>query len=108
MLRDESAYPNLTQALDKGLLNRPPVVGERVPGDYAEIPADRCQNCQKRPATMDWLGEGSVMDWAHGNYQRWCDLCAAEAQVEYAAKMAAALPDLVKKRDELRAAETAE
>ena len=32
----------------------------------------KCQKCNTREATENWLGEGSTMDYIHGNYQRWC------------------------------------
>ena len=42
-----------------------------------------CQHCHKNPATLDWIGEGSLMDWNHGNYERWCSDCADSEQTKY-------------------------
>ena len=43
-----------------------------------------CQRCQKRKGTVQWVGSGSIMDWAHGLYQDWCERCTVEVQLEYA------------------------
>ena len=43
----------------------------------------KCENCGKREATHDWLGHGSALDWSHGNYQKWCEVCVLKAQIEY-------------------------
>lgn len=56
--------------------------------------ADICQSCGKRPATMNWVGDGGTMAFIHGMYQRWCDHCALRAQIAHAQKMADLLPEL--------------
>lgn len=66
-----------------------------------EIDADLCVNCRKRPATMDWVGRGSVMDYIHGFSQRWCEYCATVEQIKFAEEMAANLPELRKKLEGL-------
>jgi len=55
-----------------------------------------CQNCHKREATVDWVGEGGVLDWTHGLYKKWCKVCVLEAQLKYARKIARNIPKLVK------------
>lgn len=57
---------------------------------------DICQNCHIRQATVNWLGEGSTLDFVHGMFQRWCNICSLEAQLEYARKSAARIPELEK------------
>lgn len=47
-----------------------------------------CQHCNKHKATMKWLGKGSMLDYAHGNYEFWCGCCATQAQLTYARKRA--------------------
>jgi hypothetical protein len=53
-----------------------------------------CQNCKQNPATTNWTGEGGVIAFVHGAYQRWCDVCCVTAQLEHARAMAAQIPDL--------------
>ena len=55
-----------------------------------------CQNCNKRKATEKWIGEGSVMDYIHGNYQWWCKRCILEYQLKYAKRIAKNIPKLIK------------
>lgn len=57
-------------------------------------PCSTCQNCHSRPATVNWTGEGGTMDFIHGQYQRWCELCALRAQLKHAQERAAAIPEL--------------
>ena len=33
----------------------------------------KCQNCNKHEGTIKWVGEGSTMDFIHGNYEQWCE-----------------------------------
>lgn len=54
----------------------------------------QCQNCHKRKATENWLGEGSILDYIHGNYQRWCKYCVLKEQIKYAEKIVKNLPKL--------------
>lgn len=63
---------------------------------------DICQNCNKRPATTNWVGEGGTMAYVHGMYQRWCDYCATKEQLKYCKKMARAIPRLEKKFKKLK------
>jgi len=60
-----------------------------------------CQNCGKRPATGEWVGDGGTLGYVHGMYAWWCDLCMVNAQIEYAEKIAAKLPGLRARREEL-------
>ena len=57
----------------------------------------KCQNCKVHKGTETWLGEGSVLDYAHGNYQMWCKCCVLLAQIKHAKKIANNLPKLVNK-----------
>ena len=59
----------------------------------------KCQNCGEREATKKWIGHGSVMDFIHGNYQMWCEICCLEAQIEHNDKLYQELP---KKLEEWR------
>jgi len=62
-------------------------------------PADAsvlCPNCGRRPASENWVGEGGMLDYVHGFYQRWCKLCCLKAQLEYARKQVERIPDLEK------------
>jgi len=61
-----------------------------------------CQNCHKRKATTNWVGEGGVLDFAHGAYQRWCDYCSVEAQLKYAKKQAKQIPVLERRMERLK------
>ena len=45
-----------------------------------------CVNCGKHKGTENWVGQGSTMDFIHGNYQQWCKKCTLEAQLTYAIK----------------------
>ena len=62
---------------------------------------DLCQNCKKRKATQNWVGKGGMLDFAHGMYQRWCNYCTTEAQLEYAREIAKTIPELEKKMKKL-------
>ncbi len=66
-----------------------------------------CKCCRKRKATIQWVGDGGVMAWAHGMAEGWCEICATEAQVEYARDAAQRLPELEARLAELREAENA-
>jgi protein-arginine kinase activator protein McsA len=46
----------------------------------------KCQHCHKREATVNWVGEGGMMNFIHGFYERWCEQCCLEAEVAYAEK----------------------
>lgn len=64
-------------------------------------PGTICQNCGKRPAETNWVGEGSTMDLIHGNYVQWCNLCCAKESLIYARKQADRIPELEKLIKEL-------
>jgi hypothetical protein len=53
-----------------------------------------CANCGIRQATLNWVGEGGVLAYAHGLASRWCERCVVAAQLEHARKLAASIPDL--------------
>lgn len=61
----------------------------------------QCANCGKRPGTISWVGEGGVLDYVHGMYQMWCELCTVEASIEYVVKQMERLPGLRKRLAEL-------
>jgi len=62
-----------------------------------------CQNCGKREATTNWVGDGGVIEYVHGFYQRWCDYCATKATLAYARKQARRIPSLERKLAKLKA-----
>ena len=51
---------------------------------------------------MQWIGEGGWLAQSHGFYEMWCDFCATEAQLEYAQRMSANIPELEAKMATLR------
>jgi hypothetical protein len=61
---------------------------------YTIQPGTMCANCGKRPATNNWVGEGTTLDLIHGNYVQWCEPCCAKASLEYARKQADRIPEL--------------
>lgn len=65
-----------------------------IPSGMPDAPHGPCQNCEKRPATVFWVGEGSTMDFIHGNYKMWCDLCANRAALAHCRKEAERIPGL--------------
>jgi len=68
----------------------------------SDAPADLCQSCLQRPATMNWTGQGGTLAFVHGMFQRWCELCVVSAQVAYALKIQDGLPALKARLAELR------
>lgn len=60
-----------------------------------KVKKEMCQNCGEREATVNWLGHGSSMDFIHGNYQRWCEVCALKAQIEYQTQELKELPERI-------------
>lgn len=54
----------------------------------------KCEHCNEHEATGKWLGEGSILDYAHGRYQEWCECCMVKAQLDHARKLAARIPEL--------------
>ena len=63
-------------------------------GMFDPPPGCVCANCNKRPATKAWTGDGGVMDLVHGNFAFWCEFCILTAQIEHAKKRAACIPKL--------------
>lgn len=61
-----------------------------------------CQHCGKRKATINWVGIGGVLDFVHGNYQRWCNYCATKEQLKHARKAAKRIPMLERKLAKLK------
>ena len=62
----------------------------------------KCQKCNKQEATQNWIGEGSMMDVVHGNYQRWCKGCCLKEQIAHKEKQLKKLPkELEKLKKEL-------
>lgn len=53
-----------------------------------------CGNCQQRPATKIWTGDGGSLAYIHGFYSRWCEQCVLEAQLVYARQQAERIPEL--------------
>lgn len=62
---------------------------------------DVCAKCGRRPAEVDWTGDGGVVGWIHGTHERRCMICCLEAQIEYAEGRVRALPQLKKELEEL-------
>ena len=62
----------------------------------------KCQKCNYRKATVKWVGEGSVLDFVHGAYQNWCEICCLEAQIEHAQKPHVSLRELKEKLKKLK------
>lgn len=61
----------------------------------------KCQNCQKRDATENWVGNGGMMDFVHGNYQRWCKVCVLKTQIKHLKQQVRRLPILEAKLKKL-------
>lgn len=57
----------------------------------------KCSNCQKHEATLNWIENGSVLDYTHGFFERWCECCVLKAQIKYAEKTIKSLKELKKK-----------
>ncbi len=62
----------------------------------------KCENCHKRIATTKWVGEGSMMDFVHGGYEEWCEICCLRAQIVYAEKHKNDLRELKEKLKKLK------
>jgi hypothetical protein len=56
-----------------------------------------CENCGKHEGTEMWVGQGGILDYAHGMYAMWCLCCTIKAQIAYAEERAEDLPNLKKK-----------
>jgi protein-arginine kinase activator protein McsA len=55
----------------------------------------KCQHCNKREATINWVGGGSFLEYNHGFYERWCERCATKEQLKHAKKEMKRLPKLI-------------
>lgn len=55
-----------------------------------------CQNCNKRKATEDWVGDGGALAIVHGIVSKWCKVCCLETQLKHAIERATAIPALEK------------
>ena len=60
-----------------------------------------CPNCNLRPGTETWVGNGGPLALIHGCSAQWCKQCCLEAQVEYAEAAVERLPGLKKQLAEL-------
>jgi hypothetical protein len=60
----------------------------------AQVVSDLCRNCEERPATENWVGEGGIMAYAHGAYTRWCKRCCLEGALKHCRESAARIPEL--------------
>lgn len=60
-----------------------------------------CSNCEKRPATTWWVGEGGTLALVHGMKSPWCEHCCIAEQLKHARKLAASIPELEAKLKEL-------
>jgi hypothetical protein len=60
-----------------------------------------CESCGQRDATIAWIGEGSSLDYVHGDFERWCELCVVTAQLDYAKAIVTKIPKLKAKLKEL-------
>lgn len=58
-----------------------------------------CRNCHKHRASVNWIGEGSTLDYIHGFYQSWCRCCCIKAQIKYAEER---VNDLISLKNKLR------
>ena len=61
-----------------------------------------CQHCHKRPATIQWVGDGGMLAFTHGMYENWCDFCATTEQLKAARRSAKHIPRLEKKLKKLK------
>ena len=61
-----------------------------------------CVHCNKRPATTNWVGNGGILEYSHGMYERWCDHCCTFEQLKAARKAAKQIPTLEKRLKKLK------
>jgi hypothetical protein len=64
-----------------------------------------CEACRVREAAVKWVGEGGSLALTHGMAQNWCEICALEAILIHARKMAAKIPGYEARLAELLAEE---
>ena len=65
-----------------------------------------CSNCNIRPGTETWVGNGGTLAVVHGCYTRWCKRCCLVAQIAFANESAERLPGLKRQLAEIDAAES--
>lgn len=63
----------------------------------AMTPKGNCVNCNTRPATMWWVGDGGILAFTHGGGEPWCEHCSVVEQLKHAQTMAAKIPELEEK-----------
>jgi hypothetical protein len=78
--------------------------GMRVCGYCGAVPKVKCAKCGKREGTTGWVGTSGILAWTHGMYERWCEICILEAQLEYARERATKIPEMEKRLEELKKA----
>lgn len=83
--------------IDPNYLNYAPGMASLASG----APCPSCQNCGNLTKTTMWNESGSALDFSHGFYSWWCQLCIAERQLEYAVDIAKTIPDLEQKVHDL-------
>lgn len=94
-----------------------PATTTRSPGPDAytvdmrpEYPPDDedvlCENCETRPATETWVGDGGALALSHGLSSRWCKRCCLVAQIEYANGIIERLPNTKRQLAEIDAEES--
>lgn len=64
-----------------------------------------CDNCHRRPGTIQWVGEGGLLAVTHGWYKMWCEICVVTARIKYAEKYIEQLPELYQKLADLNVEE---
>lgn len=80
------------------------VPSAELPG--LEEPSGICSNCEARPATEIWVGEGGSLALSHGLYSHWCKRCCLVAQIEYANGIIERLPNAKRQLAEIDAEES--
>ena len=67
-----------------------------------DITSELCNKCKKRPATESWVGDGGMIGFVHGCFERWCKRCCIEEQLSHCKKAAKRIPALEKELLELK------
>jgi hypothetical protein len=63
---------------------------------------NRCQHCGKHKATVNWVGQGGILEYAHGMYEMWCECCALKVQIKHMKKEIKSLARLEKKLGKIK------
>lgn len=68
-----------------------------------QMPAGQlCQNCNKRPATIRWVGEAGYLAVTRSYMQSWwCERCVTDYQYKYAREQAGRVSALRKQLETL-------